>query len=150
VRTYYADCYVAGNCGDFAPGGSKSKCGECLSPTGLDAEAYGPLIRLGSPTGPLDETNMAGCIELMGEGQCAKKMMIATLCEYNSCATNCAVTDSASYQALASCMLDARSSTCSAAEREAVCISSSAHVAACSASGFEAQFVAIATVFCVN
>ncbi|HEY5955073.1 MAG TPA: hypothetical protein VIV60_00920 [Polyangiaceae bacterium] len=150
VEDYYANCYVSGACTDFAPGGSRARCGECLATTNVDADSYGPLIRMGTAASPLDETNMAGCIELMGEADCAPKMMVAALCEYSSCASNCTVTDAASYQTLMSCMLDARSTSCSAAERAAVCISNSAHVAACSATGFQAQFIAIAKVFCVQ
>lgn len=150
VQGYYSECYVKGNCAEFKAGGSKSRCGECLAPTTLDAAAYGPILRLGTAASPMDETNMAGCIELMGEGECAKRLMVAALCEYDSCAESCPANDAATVQSLMSCMMSARSSTCTAAESAAVCITDSAHVAACSASGFEGQFLAIARVFCVQ
>jgi hypothetical protein len=150
VQDYYADCYVKGSCTAFLAGGSKAACGACLAPTSVDAAEYGPLLRLGSPTSPLDVTNMAGCIELMGEADCAKKMMISSLCEFYACSDNCPATDSASYQSLMTCMMNARSTACTAAQSAAVCIKDSAHVAACSGSGFDGQFFALARVFCVQ
>jgi hypothetical protein len=121
-----------------------------LQATSVDAAEYGPLLRLGAPAAPLDNTNMAGCIELMGEPDCAKKMMIASLCEYYACASGCPAKDSASYQSLMNCMVKARGTVCAAAQSAAVCITDAAHVSACSGSGFDGQFRALSHVFCVG
>lgn len=146
AQSYFTNCYQKGSCADFQTGGAKAACGACLKPSAQNETAYGPLIRFGTGASALDQTNMAGCIELVGEADCAKKMMVETLCEYDSCATNC----SGSYQALANCMVDSRNTSCAAAQKAAVCIADSAHVAACSGSGFEGQFMALARVFCVQ
>lgn len=149
IQNYYANCYSAGNCTAFKTGGASAKCGACLVPSDLDAESFGPLLKLGSTSAYVTSTNLAGCIELQGEGDCAKKIQIAQLCEYLACAESCPLNDSASYQAQISCMMNARSTVCSAAQTAATCIKDSAHIAACSASDMKGQFVNIARVMCL-
>ncbi|HMA95825.1 MAG TPA: hypothetical protein VKP30_24220 [Polyangiaceae bacterium] len=150
IQNYYDACYSKGNCADFQPNGKSAACGTCLAPSAVDAAEYGPIIRLGGTSSPLDITNMAGCIELMGESDCAKPLMVASLCDYYACASNCSATDSASYQALMTCMTTARSTACTGAQSASVCIRDPAHAAACSGSGFAGQFLAIARAFCAK
>ncbi len=151
VQSYITNCYRKGICTEFQGSGAKAACGECIKPTFASEAAYGPLIRFGEGNKSLDQTNMAGCIELMGEADCAKKMMVSTLCEYAACADNCPlVPDTVSYNALSGCMVNARSTSCAAAQAAAVCITDSAHVAACTGSGFEGQLLALGRVFCVE
>jgi hypothetical protein len=149
LEAYYSDCYLGGNCNAFKSGGASATCGVCLLPVGLDNDQYGPLLKLGSDTAYLSATNLAGCIELVGEPDCAKKLQIQQLCEYYACESGCnAITDQASYEAIVQCMRDARSGVCKAAADAAVCITSSEHLAACSGSAQKTQFMTVATVFC--
>ncbi len=152
AQQYYTACYSNGDCAAFQPGGAQAACGACLAPSSLGAAQYGPLIKLGTDTQYLAQTNVAGCIELMGEPDCAPYMQVAALCEYFACAAGCPITDSASYQAEMNCMTQARGTVCLAAQAAAVCIRDPAHVTACSSSGsgFEGQFLAVARVFCVE
>jgi hypothetical protein len=150
VADYYTNCYLNGNCAAFQTGGAQAACGACLAPTDLGASAYGPLLILGSGSNYLYENNMAGCIELEGEADCAARLQVAALCEYYACAASCPITDSASYQLEVQCMMNARSTACSSAENAAVCIRDTAHATACSGGGFEGQFLAVAKVFCVE
>lgn len=150
IQTYYNDCYSKGSCAAFQAGGNSAACGACLAPSSVDAAEYGPIVRLGGTASPLDITNMAGCIELMGESDCAKPLMVASLCEYYACASNCPATDTASYQAQMNCMSSARNTACSSAYNASVCIREPAHATACSGSGFAGQFLAIARAFCAK
>lgn len=150
VEKYYTECYSTGACTVFQPGGASATCGECLKPSAPEDAAYGPMLRLGPANAPMSITNMAGCVELLGEVACAKPMMVASLCEYYACADNCPNTTAQEYQAEMDCMSQARTSTCSAVASQTVCISDPAHAATCSGSGFANQFKAIARVFCVQ
>ena len=151
VSSYYTDCYSGGDCAVFEPGGEKADCGACMAVSQLDDDEYGPLIRLGSGTNALDETNMAGCIELVGEPDCAPNIMVAALCEYDACAENCPLAETATgYQDAIDCMRKARTGVCEAAQTDARCISQSSYVTACSGSGFDSQFLAVGRVFCVE
>lgn len=148
VEKYYTECYSTGACTAFQPGGASATCGECLKPSAPEDPAYGPMLRLGPANAPMNITNMAGCIELVGEASCAKPMMIAALCEYYACADNCPNTTAQEYQAEMDCMSKARTTSCSAVGSQAVCISDPAHAEICSGNGFANQFKAIARVFC--
>lgn len=150
VEKYYNECYATGSCSAFQPGGANAVCGACLAPSKLEDAEYGPILRLGPINAPMDITNMAGCIELLGEASCAKPMHEAALCEYFSCADNCPNTTAGEYQAEMNCMSAARTTACSAVGQKAVCISDPAHATECSGSGFANQFKAIARVFCVQ
>lgn len=148
VENYYTDCFTGGNCSAFRAGGASASCGQCLLPASLASDTYGPLLKLGSETAYLSATNLAGCIELVGEPECAKKIQIAQICEYEACKDSCPITDQASYQAQMNCMMAARDGVCAQVQKNAVCITSSAHVAACSGASLKVQFQAVATVFC--
>lgn len=150
IQSYYSECYSKGSCAAFQAGGASAACGACLAPSSVDAAEYGPIVRLGGTASPLDITNMAGCIELMGESDCAKPLMVASLCEYYACASNCPATDTASYQAQMNCMSAARTTACSSAYNASVCIREPAHATACSGSGFAGQFLAVARAFCAK
>jgi hypothetical protein len=149
IEQYYTDCYSGGNCAAFKTGGASAGCGACLTPSDLDQTSYGPLLKLGSPTVYVSSTNLAGCIELQGEADCAQKIQIAQRCEYLACAESCPLSDSASYQAQIDCMMNARSTVCSATQTAATCIKDSAHIAACSASSMKSQFVNVARAMCL-
>lgn len=148
VQTYYTDCFTGGNCAAFQAGGMSASCGQCLLPTSLTSDGYGPLLKLGSETAYLSATNLSGCIELVGEPDCAKKIQMAQICEYEACKDNCPITDQSSYQAQMNCMTAARDGVCAQVQKNAVCITSSAHAAACSGASLKTQFQAVATVFC--
>jgi hypothetical protein len=149
IETYYSDCLTAGNCTAFRSGGARERCGACLVPSELGSDTFGPLLKLGSSTAYVSSTNLAGCIELQGEPECAKKIQAEQLCEYHSCADSCPITDQNSYQALMSCLQKARETTCSAVQASAVCIADSAHIAACSAADLKGQFTSVAKAMCL-
>jgi hypothetical protein len=149
LESYYTDCFRGGNCTAFKSGGKSAQCGSCLAPSELDADSFGPLIKLGSATAYVTSTNLSGCIELQGEPNCAQKIQIAQLCEYHACAESCPIGDQSSYQSQMSCMLSARESACSDEQASAVCIADSAHVAACSAGDLQGQFINVARVMCM-
>ncbi len=148
IQDFYTTCYSNGDCAAFQPGGARASCGACLGFTPLDASQYGPVVKLGSDAQYLAETNMAGCIELVGEPDCAARMQVAALCEYYACAAGCPLADTSSYQALMDCMAQARATVCTSAQSAAACIRDAAHVSACSGPSFETQFAAVARVFC--
>ena len=149
IQKYYAECYATASCAAFESSGSLSQCGACLTPTALSSSSYGPLLKMGTSTAYFYETNVAGCEELVGEVNCAPKMQAEFLCEYYACEDSCPITDNASYNSLFQCMSTAQASSCASLRTAANCLTSSAHVAACSGSTFEAQFLAIAKVFCM-
>jgi len=146
IQQYFADCYSGANCTAFQTGGAQAQCGACLAPTDMSAAAYGPLLKAGPASAYYYETNIAGCEELVGEVNCAPKMQVEFLCEYLSCLDACTT---ATFNATFQCMDAARTSQCSQQQAAAACLTSSASVAACSGSTFEAQFIAIAKVFCL-
>ncbi len=148
IQQYYTDCYSAGNCTAFSASGAFATCGACLEPTLLTDSSYGPILAVGNTNPPFYETNVAGCEELVGATSCAPKMQIAFLCEYNSCASSCPLLNASSYDALFKCMDSARASTCAQQDTASHCLTTSAQVAACSGSTFQAQFLAIAKIFC--
>jgi hypothetical protein len=147
LETYFADCYSSGNCSAFRTGGASEGCGTCLLPTSLDGASYGPLLKLGTDTAYLSSTNLAGCIELVGEPECAAKIQVAQLCEYHAC-EHCGPSDSGNYREQIACMTDARSGVCAPEQTKAICIQSSAHVAACSGASSKMQFMTVAKIFC--
>jgi len=148
ISQYYADCYQGGDCSAFNQGGALELCGTCLAPTQLNAATYGPLLKLGEGSLYILETNVAGCEELMGEGDCAPKMQVDFLCEIGACSHNCPLVDSSSYELLFSCLDAAATGTCSGKRAAVACLKSSSNAAACSGSGFQNQFMAVARVFC--
>ncbi len=150
IKQYFDECYRGGECAAFEISGAQAQCGACLAPTELNATAYGPLLRVGSPNAYFYDTNVAGCEELLGETACAPKMQVEFLCGYLSCADSCPLNSgSGYYDALFRCMNDAKSSQCNQEHAAAICLTNAANVAACSGNSFEEQFIAIAKVFCL-
>jgi len=147
---YYTDCFSNGNCTDFQAGGAYETCGACLTATPLAGSSqYGPLLLYGSSSASMYELNLAGCIELMGEAACAAKYQVAQLCAVNACVNNCPISDQASLNALLQCTTTARTTVCAAQQAATNCIANSATVTSCTGATFQAQFLALATVFCV-
>jgi hypothetical protein len=138
---YFDDCVMSGNCTAYEAGGELGQCGACLEVTPREAEAYGPLLSLGEK-GVL-ETNVAGCVEILGEKPCAPKLQVAALCESFACQSGCA-----DAQAETMCMMSARSSSCDAVHEQTSCITTAENVQACSGTDFRGQFLAVARVFC--
>ena len=115
-----------------------------MRPTPVGEAEYGPLVL----SGLLRETNFAGCIELMGEAECAARQQDKSRCEHEACYDNCPVTSDASLQAYRQCVTEARTGVCEAYRAAAVCISDAAHVEACGGDGFEESLVSVGMVFC--
>ncbi len=149
LAQYYTDCYEGNSCSAFVLGGTEELCGACLAPSAVNSSAYGPLLELGS--GPLHalEPNVAGCEEILGESSCAPAMQQEFLCEYGACVDNCPISDSSSFNDLFICMSNALAGTCASQHAAAQCIKDAGNVSACIASGFQAQFIAVAKVFCL-
>ncbi len=144
IRQYVVDCLNGTDCSPFESGGEYAACGECLTATPVGEAEYGPLVLSGS----LRETNVAGCIELLGEGDCAVHMQAKSTCEREACLDNCPVTDTQSLTLYQQCKQEASSGVCDSYRQEAVCISDPAHSQACSGGTFEDGLVAVGTVFC--
>jgi len=150
ISDYYTACFTGGNCAAYQTGGAAKACGDCLSASTLGSASYGPLLVYGSSTFPVVETNTGGCIELLGEAACGQKIQAAQMCEQSACASNCPVTDQASYNAFTTCKVLARSGTCAPFESAAVCIMDPAHSTACGGIDFQNLFLNMARVFCVQ
>jgi hypothetical protein len=144
IRRYAADCLSSSDCSAFEAGGDYVACGDCLSPTPVRDAEYGPLLL----SGVIRETNFAGCIELLGETECAVHQQDKSRCEDEACATNCPVSDADSLDLYRECKEQARSGVCSAYHEAAVCITDPAHVEACGGADFEESLVSIGRVFC--
>jgi len=144
IRQYSTDCLNGGNCAPFEAGAEYEACGDCLRPTPIEEAEYGPLVL----SGVLRETNFAGCIELVGESECAAHQQAKSRCEHDACHDNCPITTAASLEAYQQCELEARTGVCDAYREAAVCIVDPTHVEACGGDDFEESFVAVAMVFC--
>ena len=144
IRQYATDCLNGTNCAPFEAGGEHAACAECLTATAVGESEYGPLILSGS----LRETNVAGCIELLGEAACAVSMQAKSACEREACLSNCPVTDSQSLTLYQQCKQEASTGVCDAYRQAAICISDPAHSQACSGGTFEDGLVAVGSVFC--
>jgi hypothetical protein len=144
IRQYVTDCLNGTDCAPFEAGGEHAACAECLTATPVGESEYGPLILSGS----LRETNFAGCIELLGEADCAVHLQARSACEREACLNNCPVTDSQSLTLYQQCKQEAGTGVCATYRQEAVCITDPAHSQACSGGTFEDGLAAIGSVFC--
>lgn len=144
IREYSTDCLNGNDCAPFEEGGQYADCGDCLRPSPMDQDEYGPLLL----SGIVRETNFAGCIELVGELACAGHQQNKSRCEHEACSENCPVTNTASLELYQQCKTEARSGVCSAYREAAVCIADLAHVEACSGDDFEESLVSVGMVFC--
>ena len=144
IRQYCSDCMDSGDCSMFEPGGQYADCGDCLGPMPFGGAEHGPLLL----SGVLRETNLAGCIELLGEAACAAHQQDKARCEHEACYANCPVTGTDSLALYSECKQQARSGVCDAYREAAVCIANPAHVDACSGADFEESLVSIGMVFC--
>jgi hypothetical protein len=151
VLQYYTDCSGNNNCAVFLPGGANEACGACMSGTPVaGSSTYGPVLTYGSTSVTVSETNLAGCLELMGEANCAAKYQLAQLCVQYACADSCPIIDQTSYSLFAQCQQNARTTVCANQVAATTCITNPTDGAACSGADFQAQFLAIGHVFCVD
>jgi hypothetical protein len=68
------------------------------------------------------ETNSAGCVEIAGELDCARKLQAAQACARDVCLKNCEPATSDEYQAYSDCQDDARDDACAEYEAETQCL----------------------------
>jgi len=144
IQRYYDDCLVDASCADFEAGGDDEECGACLQPTPLGASSWGPILELNPRPFYRWESNLAGCIELLGETDCAEKIAAAQACAREACTAGCGVT----HPDYSACVDEARAGVCAEYEAAAVCIVDPEHSAQCSGSGFEGLVLAYGEVFC--
>ncbi len=144
IQRYYDDCLVDVSCADFEAGGDDEECGACLEPTALDAASWGPILELNPRPFYRWESNLAGCIELLGEADCAENIAAAQACAREVCTAGCGVT----HPDYSACIDEARAGECAEYEAAAVCITDPEHVEQCSGSGFEGLVLAYGEVFC--
>ncbi|MBN2197575.1 MAG: hypothetical protein JW751_32650 [Polyangiaceae bacterium] len=144
IQRYYDDCLVDASCADFEEGGDDEDCGACLAPTPLGAASWGPILELNARPFYRWESNLAGCIELLGESDCAEKIAAAQACAREVCTIGCGLT----HPDYSACIEEARASECAEYEAAAVCIMDPQHVEQCSGSGFEGLVLAYGEVFC--
>jgi hypothetical protein len=144
IRQYFTDCMEGADCSAFQPGGEHAACGECMTATPVGEAQYGPLVL----SGIVRETNLAGCIELMGEEDCPVHLQAQSVCEREACSDNCPVTDAASLTLYQQCQQDARYGVCDSYRQAAVCIAELTHREACTGDSFEDALVATGMVFC--
>ncbi len=149
IAAYYDACLFGANCADYEPGGPSADCGACLEPSSPTDDTWGPVLLTRPPPFYVYDSNAGGCIELVGEPECAAKIQAADACARAACDEPCSEDGSLVYEAYQACTQTARRTVCEDRQAAAVCIMDADHAAACSGSGgFETLFVALAEVFC--
>ena len=146
IQQFVTDCVNSGDCADFEAGGQHETCGACMSMSDAGDSEYGPVV----VTGLVRETNLAGCIELVGEAACAEHIQARVRCEHQACIDSCPVTDSESFAAYQQCKQEASTGVCASFREAASCVTDPAHAEACTGSGFEEAVVALGLVFCAG
>jgi hypothetical protein len=95
--------------------------------------------------------NVAGCLKLVGEGNCAAAYAADVMCVAAACDVQCPVTDTPSFQKYAQCVTSAQSGGCKkySDASDAACAPNVApNAARCDASGFLNVLLKIGPVFC--
>jgi hypothetical protein len=144
VQDYIAQCMHGTNCAAFEPGGASAACGQCLSPTPLSAASLGPILEILPAPFYRWETNFAGCIELLGAKECAAKLQALTACTSAACSSGCDPTTT-TYD---TCVVQARTASCSSYAQQASCLTDSSMASRCSGTDFTTSVLAAARVFC--
>ncbi len=145
VARFHDDCLLGDDCAAFELGGDDAACGGCLWPSGLDENRYGPVLEANPRPFYRWETNHPGCVELLGEVDCARKIQAAQACAREACVHTC---DSPATPEYTACVDAARSGACQEYEADAVCILSQAVADQCAGGGFETMVSALGAVFC--
>lgn len=149
IAAYYDACLFGTDCADYEPGGRSADCGACLEPSSPTDDTWGPVLLTRPPPFYVYDSNAGGCIELMGEAECAAKIQAADACARAACDEPCSVNGSLAFEAYQECTQTARQTVCADRQAAAVCIMDAGHADACSGSGgFESLFLALAEVFC--
>ena len=145
IHRYCTDCLFGSDCPVFEPGGADEDCGACLADSVIGDAQYGPLVNDGKILG----TNLSGCVELLGDADCAQELQARASCEQRACADCRPATDLASGTAYWDCMTQARVGECQYLTPAADCITSP-YVDPCgsNASTVEEAVVLVGTVFC--
>jgi hypothetical protein len=147
IRNYYSQCLLKGDCEDFEDEGASAACGTCMTPTALGAAAYGPVLLTKDDDGSkFWNSNVPGCVELVGNAKCAAKMQTADRCASEACSSCLAnTTDYAPYDA---CLAAARKGACAQYVKGTNCITDPSHLIQCRGSTFEQLVGALGKVFC--
>jgi hypothetical protein len=122
-------------------------CRMCLVSTSTDA-SWGPVVQYSG----IESLNVAGCLSLVdaANAACARSVQNLTLCVHAACDPACPVTDNASYMLWRTCSTAAQANACSTYRQAATCSTMASGRAACAGASFEAEFLAIAPLFCGN
>jgi hypothetical protein len=144
IESFTSDCLLGTDCSSFEQGGPSAACGECLLPTALSESALGPVIELSPRPFYRWDANVAGCVELSGETECAASIQRARVCAQRSCSGSC----DASAASFDDCVTAAQDTTCAEHAEAAVCIMDPLTAERCAASGFAELVLALGRVFC--
>ncbi len=148
VEQYFENDCQAGGCEEFEDGGEHEACGTCLAPSALDDSERGPVLTFRENSVSSFETNAAGCVELMGDEDCAAKLQALDDCTREACRASCEITDSASHAAYSTCREEARTGECAEQQAAAICLSNDAATACGGKPGD--LFVSLGKVFCAT
>lgn len=144
IQQFVDDCLLGQDCSAFEAGGASADCGQCLWPSPLDGSDVGPVIELSPRPFYRWDTNVAGCVELAGEAECAAKIQAVQVCAQQACLTSCGV----SSPGYSDCVDAARTGTCATYNDAAVCIMNQETATRCSGTGFSAIVLSLGRVFC--
>ncbi|MBN2192706.1 MAG: hypothetical protein JW751_07795 [Polyangiaceae bacterium] len=149
IADYYEQCLFGSDCARFEADGTSADCGACLEPSSPTDDTWGPVLAIQSPPHYVYLTNAGGCIDLMGESDCGAKIQTSDVCAREACTEPCTVEGALAFDAYHDCSDLARETVCAPYQAAAVCITEPEHSNACSGpGGFEALFIALATVHC--
>ena len=104
----------------------------------------GPVIEIHPRPFYRWETNIAGCVELRGEAECAEEIQAAQVCAREACLSSCGATS----PGYSDCVHAARAGTCAAYDEAAVCIMDPQTAELCTGADFSAIVLSLGRVFC--
>ncbi len=157
ISAFYDGCLAPNStmttCAPFSSTGSTANkaCAACIV-TPATAMAYGALLEQKG----LVSINIPGCMEIkdaMGGLSCAKAYQASEKCNDIACATNCPVTDDASFQAYQQCTQVAATTGCKTFTTAAGCADDEADGGAASicfqGQSFQDLYNNVVPVFCL-
>ncbi|MFC1642876.1 hypothetical protein ACFL5O_09380, partial [Myxococcota bacterium] len=148
IDRYASACWGSTrDCSSFESGGADEECGRCLRPTPYEDASWGLLVS----SGQLNATNLAGCIEILGDTDCAARNLAAFTCKQEACADSCVNVPAASwYEALSTCKEEAELSVCAKYAADTACVTGveGVDLRLCSGGTFVEMIAALGRVFC--
>lgn len=142
---------TAASCEDF--GNANTACYDCVGHSSArNVDQYGPIVgyRIGASKHST-VVNTPGCIELMGDKECAAGTQAAVECEEAACAPSCDYTNQTEFDAYIKCLEDARKGVCGGLKTAADTCANALPQAtkdACIGSTLQEGYTKVATLFC--